>query len=108
MSELGVSAGSLELVTPVEYWDVNSSTAPPRPCVEVHIHEIGALVSNDTLYRDSEFMVLMPGDMDYMTKVLSHVRGLTSYGVDPWDFMRRHLSVSYYFKIYFEILLLWS
>ena len=94
MSELGISAGSLDLLTPVEYWDINSSNDIPRPCSEIHCTEIGTLVSDDTLYRDSMYVVMFPGDMGFVSKVLSYVRGLTSFGVDPWDFLRRHLSVS--------------
>ena len=98
MSELGISAGSLDLITPVEYWDINSGYDIPTPCTEIHCYEIGALVSHDTLYRDTSYLVVLPGDMDFMSNVLSHVRGLNSFGVDPWDFLRRHLSVSLLFQ----------
>ena len=93
-----------EIGIPGKAWDISSGDDIPRPCTEVHCNEIGVLVSHDTLYRESLYTVLLPGDMEFLSRVLSYVRGLSSYGVDPWDFLRRHLSVWIYIpKLYFGI-----
>ena len=102
LSEMGVASGSIDLLTPQENWNVSSSFDVPTGCAEVHGTEVGALVSNDTLYRETSYMVLMPYDSGLIPRIMGHVRGISCHGIDPWDYLRMHVSVSLVIQIYLD------
>ena len=106
LSEMGVAGGTIDLVTPQENWDVSSSFDVPPGCTEVHGTEVGVLVSGDTLYRETSYSVLLPYDSGLIPRIMGHVRSISCNGIDPWDYLRMHVSVSSNSKI-FELSFKW-
>ena len=88
-----MASGSIELITPPEYWITNSGADLPEPRVEIHSNEIGCLSNADTFYRESSVRILIPFEDGWVSRVLGRVRG-SAGASDPWDCIRTYLSVS--------------
>ena len=68
----------------------------PYNFTEIFRREIGALVTRDSLYRESLYTVVVPSGLPTHGSLgdLMASKGVDYGSSDPWEFIRRHVLVS--------------
>ena len=99
LCELGVGDDST-----LQSWDTYTCLSEfkgPYNFTEVFRREIGALVTRDSLYRESLYTVVLPSGLPEHESLgaLMSTKGVDYGSSDPWDFIRRHILVNHFFFI---------
>ena len=99
LCELGVGDDST-----LQSWDTYTCLSEfkgPYNFTEVFRREIGALVTRDSLYRESLYTVVLPSGLPEHESLgaLMSTKGVEYGSSDPWDFIRRHILVNHFFFI---------
>ena len=84
----------------LQSWDTYVCPAEfkgPYNFTEVFRREVGALVTRDSLYRESLYTVVVPSGLPTHISLgdLMASKGVNYGTSDPWEFIRRHVLVSY-------------
>ena len=69
----------------------------PYNFTEIFRREVGALVTRDSLYRESLYTVVVPSGLPGHVSLGDSMasKGVTYGDSDPWEFIRRHVLVCY-------------